>query len=150
MVKVLALATLSVLCCASTKHAHTPLPPEVYSAKTIGIVNHTGRQEAADRAYQELQKWGRFTVISDPAKADIVLVVSFETNPLGATAQTYGNNTYVHENRAVDVTVGFFLSGNLEPFFSETERAVLFRKSATKRCVDDLKKRLEEADSTSH
>ncbi len=38
------------------------MPPEAYTAKTIAIVNHTNTQRVTDCAYQELQKWGRFTV----------------------------------------------------------------------------------------
>jgi hypothetical protein len=51
---------------------------------------------------------------------------------------------YVTENRVYDVTTSFFIRAQQEPFFSETERASLLRKSATKRCVDDFRKRLEE------
>lgn len=146
MVKVLVVVAAIAVCCANAKNIHAPLPPEVFTAKTVFIINHTGREEATDRAYQELLKWGRFAVVSDLGKANIILVVSSQEHSLGATAQTYGNNTYVRERSALDVTVGFFLPGHDEPFFSETERASLFQKSATKRCVDDLKKRIEETD----
>jgi hypothetical protein len=120
------------------------LPPEVYSAKTIAIVNHTGTQATADRAYDELQKWGRFAAVIDPDKADVVMVVSMSSKKVGATGQTYGGNVYVTDRRVVDVTTAFLLHAEPEPFFSETERAVLFRRSATKRCVDDFRERLEE------
>lgn len=100
------LSVLLLATAASAKPVHAPLPPEAYTAKTIAIINHTGKQSVTDRAYEELQKWGRYTVVSDPAKAD--------------------------------------MAEQQEPFFSETERANLFRKSATKRCVDDFRKRIEE------
>jgi hypothetical protein len=73
----------------------------------------------------------------------MVLVIDSGVHSVGATAHTYGNNTYMSDDNVLNVTVGFFLSGKQEPFFSETERAALFRKSATKRCIDDLQKRLE-------
>lgn len=126
------------------KPVHAPLPSEVYKAKTIAIVNHTNHQSAADKAYAELQKWGRFIVVTDPGKADIVLVIGVESHPVGATARTYGGVTRVTQTQATDVTTAFFLAGQQEPFFSEAERASLIGKSATKRCVDDFRKRLEE------
>lgn len=140
----LALLLICIPAWAGGKHA--PLPPEVYSAKTIAIVNHTGTQTVTDKAYQELEKWGRFQVISDPAKADIVLVIGMQRTTTGATANTYGNSTYVNQNQVLDIQSGFYISQQAEPFFSESERASLFRKSATKRCVDDLQKRMEESE----
>lgn len=128
----------------SAAKVHAPLPPSVYTAKTIAIVNHTGTQSVTDRAYEELQKWGRFSTVADPTKADVVLIIGLSQHSTGATAQTYGDNTYIQQNRVVDITVSFFLNSQPEPFFSETERASLFRKSATKRCVDDFRKRIEE------
>ncbi|HEV8414188.1 MAG TPA: hypothetical protein VGQ49_11375 [Bryobacteraceae bacterium] len=123
---------------------HAPLPPEAYSAKTIAIVNHTGTQAVTDRAYEELQKWGRFMVVSDPAQGDLVMVVGLNSKTIGATGQSYGSTVQITQNRVYDVTTAFFLRAQQEPFFSETERASLFRKSVTKRCVDDFRKRLEE------
>jgi len=82
--------------------------------------------------------------VTDPAAADIVLVVGTDRRVAGATANTYGNTTYVNPRRVVDIVTSFILKGQGEPFFSETERASLFRKSATKRCIDDFKNRLEE------
>ncbi len=130
---------------ASAK-VHAPLPSGAYTAKTIAILNHTGTQSVTDRAYEELQKWGRFSVLSDPAKADIVLVIGESQRSVGATSQTYGYNTYTTVNRVDDITISFFLNSQPEPFFSETERVSIFRKSATKRCVDDFRKRIEKSE----
>ncbi len=139
-----ALLLISTSAFAATKHA--PLPPEAYTAKTIAIVNHAGTQSVTDKAYEELQKWGRWTVLADASKADVVLVIGIQRKITGAVANTYGDSTYVNSNSVVDITAGFYLGQQTEPFFSETERASLFRKSATKRCIDDLRKRMEEAE----
>jgi hypothetical protein len=138
------LSVLLLATAASAKPVHAPLPPEAYTAKTIAIINHTGKQSVTDSAYEELQKWGRYTVVSDPAKADMVLTVGVQVHSTGATANMYGGSTTVTENKVADITTSFYLNGQQEPFFSETERANIFRKSATKRCVDDFRKRIEE------
>jgi hypothetical protein len=140
-----ALSILTIQCVAFAGKVYAPLPNEVYSAKTIAIVNHTGRQAVADRAFEELQKWGRFTVVPDVAQADVVMVVSVGSISTGATGHISGDDVYVTENRAYLVTTAFFLRTQQEPFFSETKRVALFRRSAAKRCIDDFRKRLGEA-----
>jgi hypothetical protein len=54
-----------------------PLAPQVMTAKTVYIDNHTGHQKVADQAYQELQKWGRFEVVLDYNRADLVLYFGY-------------------------------------------------------------------------
>ena len=99
------------------KPIHAPLPAAAYTAKTIAILNHTGKQLFLDRAYEELQKWGRFTIIEDASKADITLVIEKERHSVGASAYSYGNSTSVSENRVLDVTTSFILNGSQDPFF---------------------------------
>ena len=145
--KKLSLALL-VAISAFAKPIHAPLPAEAYTAKTIAIVNHTGTQKVLDKAYEELTKWGRFKIVQNTDDSDIVLVVEVERNTHGATASSYGNTTTVNENTVTTITTSFILKGQKEPFFSEQERAALFRKSATQRGIDDLKKRLDEGPPT--
>ena len=78
---------------AKSQQVRAPLPPEVETAKTIAIVNHTGSQSYTDEAFDELQNWGRFLVVTDPSKADIILVIN-------SSESQYPN----------DATVSFFLS----------------------------------------
>ena len=130
--KKLSLALL-VAISAFAKPVHAPLPAEAYSAKTIAIVNHTGTQKVLDKAYEELTKWGRMKVVQNPDDADVVLVVEVQKGSHGATASSYGNTTTVDENTVTTITTSFILRGQKEPFFSEQERAALFRKSATQR-----------------
>lgn len=142
MRKTLGVLMFSIPAFAKTPHA--PLPPEAYSAKTIAIVNHTETQKVVDKAYEELTKWGRLKIIQSPADADMVLVVDVDKEIHGATANTYGSTTRVNEHTVVTITTAFILKGQTEPFFSEQERANLFRKSATQRGIDDLKSRIDE------
>lgn len=71
----LTLAIAVTPCFAKTKHA--PLPDRVLTAKVVYIENH-GPAEVADRAYDELKQWGRFELVSDRSKADLVLAFSVD------------------------------------------------------------------------
>src|SRR6266567_267727 len=66
-----------------------PLPPIFFEAKTIAIVNDAGESDFGDRAYDELKKWGRYTIVSDPKKAELVLVITSRVDYVG----TVGNTT---------------------------------------------------------
>ena len=138
------LAVLLFSVSAFAKTPHAPLPPEAYAAKTIAIVNHTGTQRVVDKAFEELTRWGKFKIVQNAADADMVLVVEVDNETHGVTANTYGSTTTVDDRQVVTITTSFILKGQTEPFFSEQERASPFRKSATQRGIDDLKKRIEE------
>jgi hypothetical protein len=74
---------------------YAPLPNAIMTAKTVCIVNKSPYAEVADRAYSELQKWGRFKVIQSPTDADLIFVFSSETHISGysttSSSQTTGN-----------------------------------------------------------
>jgi hypothetical protein len=57
-------------------HKHTPLPAKVLSAKTVYLENKTGYEKFSDRAYDELEKWGRFRVVDSVKDADLVFLLS--------------------------------------------------------------------------
>ncbi len=87
---------------------------------------------------------GPFTIVQDQKIADIVLLIEVEQHETAATAHTYEGTTRVSSSTVTHITTSFILKGQSEPFFSETERAALFRKSATQRGIDELRKQLEE------
>jgi len=89
------LATLLVLyntpCSANTKHA--PLPEKLLKAKTVYIDNH-GSAKLRDQAYEELKKWGRFSIVEKRDGADIVLVLASEPGrSTTGTTSTYHPST---------------------------------------------------------
>jgi hypothetical protein len=77
--RVLALAALVTLVVSPSLAKHAPLPEKLLTAKTIFVENHCGAR-LGDKAYAELTKWGRFQVVTDRAKADVVLLVSEVTD----------------------------------------------------------------------
>jgi hypothetical protein len=83
-------ATLGAPCLASKEHA--PLNPKVIAAKTVYVENH-GSARLKDKAYDELKKWGRWEIVEDRTKAEVVIVLSSEEgeSSTGRT-QTYDPN----------------------------------------------------------
>jgi hypothetical protein len=57
------------------RHSRHPLPDGVLQARTIYLVNKTGKQAILDSAYDEFQKWGRFTVTQNK-DADLLVILS--------------------------------------------------------------------------
>ncbi len=56
-----------------------PLPASVMAAKTVYIDNQTGHANITDRAYDALNKWGRFKILKDAKDADLVLRFTADT-----------------------------------------------------------------------
>jgi hypothetical protein len=86
------LLSVALVCGAFAGSKHMPLPPAVFQAKRIYIDNETPDcPECADHAYQELTKWGRFQIVTDPKDADLVFVLKSTSTerPVAVT----GNNT---------------------------------------------------------
>jgi hypothetical protein len=87
-----------------------PLPEKLLAAKTVFLSVDTEWAEGHTKAaYKELKKWGRFTVVGEPEKADLVFVISAKEGPTAylpvassatATTTTIGNTTttYVQGN----------------------------------------------------
>lgn len=120
-----------------SRPATAPLPEEVQSAKTIFIANRTGFQNPADAAYDELQKWGRFKIVTDRAKADITVVLN-PSHDIGAGSgvPSFGPAINVY-------TAEYVLKGQQDPFLVVKETTRRFEKDPTRRCIDDLQKRME-------
>lgn len=126
---------LVLICFSSTVYAkakHAPLPDELLAAKTVYLVNNTGYQSALDTAYDQFQRWGRFTIVTKKESADIVVVFTHDSGLSEGT------------------TIGFtqmnvLLKDSDQPVFQTTERfrSKLFGNSSVKQCVQDFKHRLE-------
>jgi hypothetical protein len=55
---------------------YAPLPDQVLKAKTVFLVNETGKARFGDAVYKRIKTWNRWQVLTDKSKADIVLVVT--------------------------------------------------------------------------
>ena len=124
------IALTPVLSIAKAKHA--PLPEELLAAKTVYLLNKTGNQSALDTAYEQFQKWGRYSVVSKKESADIIVVFTHDAGLNDGT--TIG---FTHMN--------VYLKDNEEAAFEATERyrSKLFGNSSVKQCVTDFKNRID-------
>ncbi len=85
----------------------TTVAPEITSAKTVAIIAKLGPignggytpdlQRATQQITEGLQKWGKYAIIADPLKADIVLVI---------TEGHYGSITLVNGSVNGNVATG--------------------------------------------
>lgn len=138
---------------------HAPLPQKVINAKTVYIDNRSGYANIADKAYDELQKWGRFRIIGDVKDADLVLLFSASSYHGGytSTATVFSNTNEYSGNTQ---TTGTVTSNTAPQIISETHLTLIDPKtgesiwsdsrewgrfrSATRGLLKDLRKRMTE------
>ena len=53
-----------------------PLPDEIVKAKSVYLMNETGKAKFGDAVYKQIKTWNRWQVVTDKTKADLVLVVT--------------------------------------------------------------------------
>ena len=130
------------------KDKHAPLPAQLMSAKTMYVENHADAK-LADKAYDELVKWGRFKVVTAKEDADVVLILSDKVpQHTSGTTSSYDYKTGTWQQGSVNAnTAGYtYISvtdnKSGETLFSD-EKAWGY-KSATRKIIDDLRKRIEE------
>jgi len=122
--------TLAGLFTALTEEKYAPLPDKVVQAKTAFLQNDSGEQNLTDQVYREIERWGRWKVVTDRTEADIV--ISVDRKPLDSKDR-FRNNFYLH---VLDGKTG-------EDLLTLKRNKVLGRTGdVTKELVSDLKKRL--------
>ena len=130
---------------------HAPLPPALMSAKTLYIENNSGDAKLADRCYEELSKWARFKIVSDPKDGDVIFQIGTHVRTYGysghSTTDSLGNT---HTNLTED-TAGFttisVVGHDGQILWSDTRRwGNLFTgfRSATREVIKELRRRIEE------
>ena len=55
---------------------HDKLPARLLTAKLVYFENQTGFAAVGEESVRELEKWGRFRIVPDPAQAELLLVLS--------------------------------------------------------------------------
>jgi hypothetical protein len=82
---VLFVSTLAITLCAPARGAqqatagndkYAPLPDQIVNAKTVFLINETGKAKFGDAVYKQIKTWNRWQVITDKTQADLVLVVT--------------------------------------------------------------------------
>jgi len=147
----------------ANERKHPPLPSKVMTAKTVYLDNRTGYAKFSDRAYDELQKWGRFRVVDSAKDADLVFLLSASlydggyvtsgTSHQHGTISDYGSLDIsgTSESTSYPVRVGVTHLYVIDPktgesLWSDTKRwGNLFTgfRSATRSLIRELRKRVE-------
>lgn len=142
---------------AATKRM--PLPPALLQAKRIYIDNRTlDCPECADHAFDELSKWGRFQVVTDPKDADLVFVLKSTSTerPVSVVANTTStgvdssqtNGTVIsHEDDTVYLTV--LDAHTNQQLYSNSAYWRFAWSKPTKTPVKELRKRIEDQERES-
>ena len=70
-----------------------PIPTKIVEAKTVFLLNQTGDEKYLDAAYEALRKWGRWEIVGDREKADLVLLLILNTSEKAGPAVSFGSAT---------------------------------------------------------
>jgi len=62
--------------CFTQTYAKDPIPEALVKAKTAVVENARAEQKDIDKLFEALKKWGRFELVQDKAKADIVITLT--------------------------------------------------------------------------
>jgi hypothetical protein len=100
-VGVFILATL-VLPTASQDQTHSKLAPQILSAKTVYFDDQTDAPHVGENALEQIKKWGRFRVVRDRKRADLILLLSADPYK-GGHMVTAGGQTGTIRNGNIDV-----------------------------------------------
>ena len=155
----LSLLIVAFACAAFAGTKRMPLPPAVLQAKRVYIHNRTPDcPECADHAFDELSKWGRFQVVSDPKDADLVFVlkststerpvsVVANTTSTGADSSQTNGTVISHEDYTVYLTV--LDAHTNQQLYSNSAYWRFAWSKPTKTLVKDLRKRIEDQERES-
>jgi len=123
------LAITSVSVAADQKYA--PLPEKLIKAQTAYLQNDTGEQKLTDNMFTNLERWGRWRVVTSRSDADIVISLDHKND--------FRNNFFM---RVLDRESGETL------WTGKRDVAIGTMNGVTKALLDDLKKRLPPRPST--
>lgn len=118
-----------------------PFPRQVFTAKTVAILNHTHNDAVEEGALEGLKRWGKFTVVDDPDTADIVL--SFDKKNGHEGKSTEKENTdgkppdYGYSmSFGSSITMKATMKGGDSPFYTSTTSDSKKKAGAT--CILNL------------
>lgn len=157
-------AVLLLVACSfaqSNKGDMPPLPAKVLAAKTIYLsVDTDWSQGHTKAAYGELKKWGRFEVVAEPEKADLIFSIS--NRDAGSANVSFGTgnasgvavgNTVFATGSSTGVSVPIQLHTYYLRVVDREKGTVLFTASSdermaksaeAKRLIHALQKRIEQ------
>lgn len=134
MKRALLLLVVMLPLCSFAKSKHVQLPDKLLSAHTVML--YGGPPQVLDKALSELNKWGRFTVVSDKSKADVIFEFIFiEKGDSGLLEQH--ESFVIYDSQTGDVL--YQDARMAEP----TGIFTLIPHSMAKQMIKELRKRIE-------
>jgi hypothetical protein len=88
----------SVVLAQDRKVERAPLPTAILTAKAIFVANAGGSDLAFDTVYSELKAWGKYSLVDDPSKSELVFEVSFGED---------GSGPHVYTNAGTGMTSSY-------------------------------------------
>ncbi len=82
---------------------HSKLSSKVLSAKSIYFDDRTGVAAVGDKAMGQLKKWGRFQIVQDRSRADLIILLSADPYKGGYIILSGGQTGTVDKNGNIDV-----------------------------------------------
>ena len=143
----LAALSLAVLPCLARHKEHAPLPSQLLSAKTLFIENQASA-DVADKAYEELKKWNRFEIVTERAKADLILSLAMKQRQhTGGNVSIWDSDGNYSHGTVSGGTPGYTYltivdAKTGETLYSDARKWVAFG-SATRHMIKDLQQRIE-------
>lgn len=118
------------------------MPREAFKAKTIFVVNRTGKPAVENGADSELSKWGRFTMADDEDSADIKLVLTKAGSTVTSKEVPKADGSGFDSSTSTSFTFGVDLHAYVKGqglYFFQSNTGSSGEK-AGKNLVDDFKK----------
>lgn len=143
------LGLLLLPACPVINAEKAPLPDKIRHAKTVFLLNEAGDGKAIDALYSAVKSWGKFEIVQDRSKADLVFLFSDKSNYIYAGASTTGARIGTQTNTttmAYPVNMrSFYLrvldSGSGEALWTESRIMYWTPSKTAKLLVERLKDR---------
>src|SRR6185312_2640055 len=129
---------------------------KVLTAKAVYIQNNSGYANIADKVFAQLKEWGRYQIVDDKKKADLVLVLTTSSSEESTTKQawvsTYNSKTGAWTNGAVNTPTTESVDSTRVTVIDPATGDIMWadqrewerRHSATEELIKELRKRVEE------
>jgi len=134
-----------VLMLVGSLSAQSTAPLALREGKTVAIVNESDHAEVTDKAYKQLSKWGRYTIVQKDA--DLTFV--FSTKVYEAGRSVVGNATSFGKVVSANATETINRTGQTHLTVLDRKGEVVFRnvktwdQGGTVTLLKDLKKRVK-------
>jgi hypothetical protein len=136
------LGIAAALCGVAMAVAAQSMPREAFKAKTIFVVNKTGKPTVENGADSELTKWGRFTMADDADSADIRLVLTKAGSTVTSEEKPNAAGTGFDSDTSTNFTLGVDMHAYVKGqgmYFFQTNTASSGEK-AGRNLIQDFKK----------